>query len=121
MTNHKKASPAREMLGVIYWPNGMGETQCTSEYEEAVSSALNARRAADEYESTCNFSDRAMVTEFSRLDHAAYAAQGKVDQLILDCGHIGERIRYDDADPMTALLGGGTINIMPGGGMKVAG
>lgn len=115
----RPAPPEREMLGSIYWPNGMGETICTIEYEEAVSAARDAREAFERHDATCDYQDAGERAEANRLENAMYAAENKVAELQAEGGHLGERITYDAPDPMTALLAGGSITIAPGGGMRV--
>lgn len=113
--------PEREMRGTIYWPNGMGHTECTIEYEEAVFESQMARRALEDYErDSYDAQEPDSRTERNRLEHAAYAAENKVGELQAEGGHLGERVKYEQADPMAALLGGGFVNVVPGGGMRVA-
>lgn len=113
-------APKREMLGAVFWPNGMGETQCTLDYEEAVNAARDARREFQDFEQSYDPHDPEERQRYNALDHAAYAAENKVAQLQMEGGHMGERITYDKPDVMTALLAGGSVNIAPGGGMRVA-
>lgn len=112
-------APKREMFGTIYWPNGLGETECTEEYQDAVNGARDARQAVEEFDG--NPRDDDDRKRLNNLEHAAFAAENKVATLQIAGGHVGEIIRYDEPDPMTALLGGGRVNILPGGGMRVAG
>ncbi len=110
---------AREMLGTIYWPNGLGETICTIEYEEAVNASRDARAAVEDAEEFFDLKVPESAAHFRRLEQAAYEAENKVAQLQAEGGHMGERITYDAPNVMTALLAGGKVTIAPGGGMQV--
>lgn len=115
-----EAAPKREMLGAVMWPNGLGFTECTLEYEDAVNAARDAREAVQTFEETYDPRDPDERQKFNDLDHAAYKAENALGMLQLEGGHLGERITYDKPDPWSALLAGGKVNITPGGGMTVA-
>jgi hypothetical protein len=114
------SAPEREMLGVIYWPNGMGQTLCSLEYEEAISAVERMREARADFEFNMDKDKPEDRAEFNRLDHVVYTAENIVNNMLADGGHLGERITFDEPDAMTALLGGGKVNIAPGGVVSVA-
>ena len=85
------AKPQREMLGVLYWPNGEGETPCTEEYQ-----AL-----ADRLQDLAGIDTDAAYNERCQLQN---------DMAVLQAdGHLGTSIRYAKPDAFCALLGGGRV------------
>lgn len=98
--------PERELLGAIYWPNGMGYTECTLEYEEAHSNLLDARDAYEADETPANY-------------EAWNRATDALAQLQFAGGHTGKRVTYDKPDTLHALLGGGRISVAPGGDWRI--
>jgi hypothetical protein len=99
-------APVRDMIGMIWWPNGMGYTECSAEYQDAVQAELDARQ---DYEA--NETPEA----YEALNHAMAA----VMRLQAEGGHMGERVQYDKPDVMAALLGGGRVAVRPGGSMQI--
>lgn len=74
--------------GILYWPNGLGHSECTEEYEETYYALEAARKRGDE-------------NEIWKLDN-------KLNCLLAE-GHIGKRVTYDKADPLAAMLGGSPV------------
>ncbi len=94
----------RELVGCIEWPNGMGLTPCTAEYEEAVHTAQDARDAWDEVRDDRRHPDHAARYE------AMCRADAVVTRLQAEGGHMGEPVRFDRPDPIIAFMGGGQIS-----------
>jgi len=105
-----QTAPAREMIGAIYWPNGMGYTECSEEYEAASHVLQDAQR---DYEDA-----RDEGVETSELYDAYHRASDALAVLQMAGGHMGARIRFDKPDVMSALLGGGSV-VMKNGAMAV--
>lgn len=91
------ASAAREHLGSIEWPNGLGFTPCTIEYEEAVAALRDAAEAHERAPS-------------SETYDAHCRAEQRVLSLQAEGGHLGEPVRLDRYDPVVALMGGGSVS-----------
>lgn len=88
--------PDHEMVGVIFWPNGEGETECTEEYQ----------RAYDKFEDA---QARYAETESPEDYEAVCCADSERAQLQV-AGHLGRTTRYDKPDAFHALLGGGRVD-----------
>lgn len=88
----KAATPAIEHDDMLMWPNGEGFTECTAEYGDAArehQDLTGLDRSADE-------------------DRRYHDLEAKLHEL-REAGHIGERVRFDKADPRHALLGGAKV------------
>jgi hypothetical protein len=85
------------MVGAVYWPNGLGYTECSEEYELTMTAILNTEPETEEH----------------------YAAQHRVDQLQGACVHLDERITFDKPDVLLALVGGGGTRVAPGGNLAI--
>jgi len=70
---------------LIFWPNGMGETPCTTEYAETLAARDALYDCGADNRSLSNLSP-SEYEQWMRLDH-------KLDQLQM-AGHIGKSIRY---------------------------
>lgn len=117
----RPATPERAMNGCIYWPNGEGYTECSTEYEDAVNTQQDAQAALDEVGGFGASLERAPLPEGYSDRYEAYCrADAKVQQMLGEGGHLGERVRFDKPDPMCALLGGGRITVAPGGAVSIA-
>lgn len=99
--------PQREMLGQVDWPNGMGCTECTTEYEDAYHAMLDAK---GDYEAAGGEDG---------TDPAAYEAYHRACDAVASLqaagGHLGRHITYDKPDVLGALMGGGKIAVSPDG------
>jgi hypothetical protein len=117
----RPAAPEREMNGCIYWPSGEGYTECSIEYEDAVNAKNDAQAALDEVGGFGASLERAPLADGYSDRYEAYCrADAKVQQMLGEGGHLGERVRFDQPDPLCALLGGGHITVAPGGAVGIA-
>ena len=86
----------------LAWPNGGGETPCSSRYAELfyAKEAVDARCAAAE-------SDE----DWPRWSLEAAQAQRLDDELraLREAGHVGAPLAYDQPSPLMALLGGASM------------
>lgn len=114
-------APEREMFGTIYWPNGMGETPCSEEYEDANLELIAAREALDDLGGFGASNDRSFRAPdgYAEAYERYCRASARCDQLQGEGGHLGKPIRYDAPDAMCALLGGGHITVAPGGAVAI--
>lgn len=88
----------------IAWPNGGGETPCTSEYLEAFEAEREHERLAYMAEDDQDWS--------AYRGHLARAENAREWLLALEkAGHKGEPQPFDKPCPFTALLGGATMTM----------
>lgn len=95
----------RAHTGCIEWPNGMGYTPCTPEYEDA---AHAARDASEDWREVC---DDPRHPEHGARYEAMCRAESALTRLQAEGGHMGEPVRFGQRDPLTAFIGGGRVSV----------
>lgn len=103
MGESRTTMQSREMIGSIEWPNGMGYTPCTAEYEAAKWAADDARDEWREVE------DQPRHPEHAARYEAMCRAEDRLQALIAEGGHLGEPVRFERRCAVTAALGGGRV------------
>ena len=93
-----------EMTGAIYFASGMGHRECSADYE----AAYEARQAARDALAACD----ELSPGYLDLADDAQAAQGLLNALQAEGGHIGKLVPYDTYDATAAQMAGGRVRIL---------